>query len=247
MTVYKNPKIHWAHGKIQGRTALVSCDSQYFKDHFPAYLYSANQVGINVHVHVINPTPEARGFLGKIRDAKLNINLTASYEEDGPRERVYYACNRFIVASILLNQTFVEELFITDVDALWMKTPESPQENIGLFTREPLPGTVGWEAEGTRIAAGIVFVRNTQDARTYLNFVSEYIMYEKTPAWFLDQVALNTSKRYIKEYHTFDSSFMDWEFREGTVMWTGKGERKHTNPIYIAKKKEYHDQFVKDL
>jgi hypothetical protein len=34
---------------------------------------------------------------------------------------------------------------------------------------------------------------------------------------------------------------MDWEFREGTNIWTGKGPRKYDNPVYVGKK----DQFTK--
>jgi hypothetical protein len=29
---------------------------------------------------------------------------------------------------------------------------------------------------------------------------------------------------------------MDWEFVEGTTIWTGKGPRKYDNPTYLAKK-----------
>lgn len=237
--MYKNPTIHWYHGRIQDRVALISCDSEYFLTHAPAYIQSARNISMRVHLHLINPNIAAKSLLDKFRADDISI----SYEEDSPGDRVYYACNRFIVASILLSQTLVEEMFITDIDALWMKNPISPVESVGLFTRDPLPGTIGWEAEGTKVAAGIVYVRNSQEARVYLDRVAEYIMYEKTPAWFLDQIALHASLRYLKEYHRFDSNFMDWEFREGTVMWTGKGDRKHTNQTYLAMKKKYAEMF----
>ena len=37
----------------------------------------------------------------------------------------------------------------------------------------------------------------------------------------------------------FDNDFMDWEFREGTTVWTGKGSRKFDNPTYVNAKKEF--------
>ena len=35
----------------------------------------------------------------------------------------------------------------------------------------------------------------------------------------------------------FDGNFMDWNFLDGTVIWTGKGNRKYDNPRYVAMKK----------
>ena len=32
---------------------------------------------------------------------------------------------------------------------------------------------------------------------------------------------------------------MDWEFKDGTTIWTGKGPRKYDNPVYVMKKKEF--------
>jgi len=32
---------------------------------------------------------------------------------------------------------------------------------------------------------------------------------------------------------------MDWEFVEGTTIWTGKGPRKYDNPTYVGKKNEF--------
>ena len=40
-------------------------------------------------------------------------------------------------------------------------------------------------------------------------------------------------------YHYLDSKFMDWEFVEGSTIWTGKGPRKYDNPTYVAKKAEF--------
>ena len=39
----------------------------------------------------------------------------------------------------------------------------------------------------------------------------------------------------------FGPEFMDWEFIEGTTIWTGKGPRKYDNPVYVGKKEEFAD------
>ena len=37
----------------------------------------------------------------------------------------------------------------------------------------------------------------------------------------------------------FDSEFMDWEFKDGTTIWTGKGDRKFNNVRYVEMKKKF--------
>ena len=112
-------------------------------------------------------------------------------------------------------------------------------DQIGLFLREPLSGTQGWENEGTRVAAGAVFI--SQEAKPFLNKVEARI--KKGPlAWFLDQVAINeVYQEHMGDYRFmhFDSKFMDWNFVEGSTIWTGKGPRKFENKKYLAMKDHY--------
>ena len=62
-------------------------------------------------------------------------------------------------------------------------------------------------------------------------------------AWFADQIALSETFSQVDQLHTtrFSSRFMDWEFEDGTAIWTGKGPRKYENPRYVAKKQSYPD------
>jgi hypothetical protein len=120
-----------------------------------------------------------------------------------------------------------------------MKKIEEPSAQVGLFLREPLPGTQGWENQGTRVAAGAVYY--SREAVDFAEQVSTRI--RKGPIlWFLDQVAI--SEIYQQnlsnyQYEYFDDKFMDWEFVEGTTIWTGKGPRKYDNQTYVAKKNEF--------
>jgi hypothetical protein len=42
----------------------------------------------------------------------------------------------------------------------------------------------------------------------------------------------------------FGSNDMDWEFIDGTNIWTGKGPRKYTNETYCNKQSYYMDMFL---
>jgi hypothetical protein len=126
-----------------------------------------------------------------------------------------------------------------------MRPWKYPTESIGLFVRTPLEGTVGWEREGTRIAAGIVYIQNTEETRNYMEKVSEFILYDKQPQWFLDQIALNTCRKYLTSpIYVFDNRTMDWEFTPESTMWTGKGDRKYSNNTYLRKKMDFRERIM---
>ena len=59
--------------------------------------------------------------------------------------------------------------------------------------------------------------------------------------WFIDQIALAEVFERVadKDVTKFDGRFMDWEFVEGTVIWTGKGPRKYENKTYIKAKNDF--------
>ena len=43
-------------------------------------------------------------------------------------------------------------------------------------------------------------------------------------------------KERVEEFNEY---FMDWNFRDGSVIWTGKGDRKFNNIKYVKAKKEF--------
>jgi hypothetical protein len=156
-------------------------------------------------------------------------------------KRTYYACNRFIVASSIITQP----MLITDIDCLIMKHINPLETDLGIFLREPLPGVNDWEREGSRVAAGAVFVKET--AKEFLEGAAQIIL-DNEWRWFLDQNALSVSYQHFRNKYTctaFGTDFMDWEFIDGTTIWTGKGDRKYSNPKYLGMKKHYYDAFPK--
>ena len=228
-----------------GDVLFASCDSKYFLDHGPAFMMSAIKYKQNLHLHVVNPSKEAHD----LRDKAVKFeNLTFTGEETDLKNidaRTYYACNRFIVAPYVLQ--YCNRVLILDVDnylmneAVW---PDSKHE-VGLFLRDPLPGTVGWEQESTHVAAGIVYL----DMRRALSFsidVSDKIRSADKFIWFLDQNALWKTYNNWKDklnFYKFERHVMDWEFKYGTMLWTGKGPRKYDNKLYVEQKDKYTKDF----
>ena len=240
-------------------TILASCDVRYFRLFAPAFVTSAALAKNNVHINVIIDNSPGSDQSVDTDDLKLVFEQLNSGENtltfsekkvtffEGTAEfvRTYYACNRFLIAPSLLRAG--QRLFITDIDCMFMKHVDEPDADVGLFLRDSLPGTFGWEAEGTKTAAGAVYYNNTMIGREFAECVSQAIGLGRWK-WFSDQVALSQAFEIYKQdirFHCFDPQFMDWEFKEGTTIWTGKGPRKFDNPTYTAMQQKF-DQIYKD-
>ncbi len=228
---------------------FTSCDSKYLQDHARAYISSCAKAENNVHLHVINADADDWTYMQTLK-MRYNIlfphgEMTISSEDTDlltiseEEKRTYYACNRFIIASSMITAP----MLITDIDCLIMTHLDPLDTDLGLFLREPLPGVNDWEREGSRVAAGAVFIK--ENAKEFLESVAQIILNNKL-RWFLDQTALNISYQHFKTKYSctaFGTDFMDWEYLEGTTIWTGKGDRKYSNPKYLGMKKNYYDAF----
>jgi len=228
----------------KGDVLFASCDSVYFHDHAIPLIASANVAGNDIHVHVVNPVEHVFTEIHKVAHQTDNINVTFSYENTDLSlvdSRTYYASNRFMVAEQILQHA--DRLMIIDTDCLIMDTIEFPEgKTLGLFTRDSLPGTQGWEQRGTKVAAGIVLL--TQETIPYIQGVAARVK-EYGLRWFVDQVALY--EQYLHDgfdksdkFIDFSDMDMDWNFVAGSKIWTGKGERKYKNMTYVDKKREFH-------
>jgi len=220
---------------------FAACDSKYFLEHGQAFVYSASDNHFCCHIHIINPSEEALALAGII-SATCKTRTTYTFEDvdtsqwSPDQERTFYSCSRFLVLPHILE--YATEVMVLDIDCMIMEPFKFPTTACGYFPREPLPGTVGWEAEGTRVAAGAVYMKNT--AHSVAVAVAKTIANGELK-WFADQVALSQVFKSVTPEHIteFDGQFMDWEFIEGTSIWTGKGPRKFNNPKYVTKKQSY--------
>lgn len=233
---------------------FASCDSGYLHAHAPALVASAASVDNSIHLHVIDPRDGDMEFLDHLSSRYHNIagwpqsDFTYStapmwIQYPAIRDdtiRTLYATDRFLsVMTQMIARP--DQYLIVDTDCLIMKhiSESDLHGDVGLFLRDPLPGTSGWEAQGTRCAAGAVYYSSR--AMDFAMNVANRIRKGQI-AWFLDQVALSETYENMKDrynYQYFDANFMDWEFKEGTTIWTGKGPRKYDNPTYVAKKNHF--------
>lgn len=217
---------------------FAACDKSYFQDHASSFIYSADAVGKDVHIHVINPDEDTFS-LACVLNATTRVRTTFSFEDtklpDHPEmRRTYYACLRFFVLPMIVNSA--KKVLVLDIDCMVMRPFDFPAKPVGYFPRTPLPGTTGWEQQGTRAAAGAVYVSSLEVAREISGELQGMVL-----RWFVDQVALSNVFERIPEEHVekFDSQFMDWEFKDGTTIWTGKGPRKYENPKYLKAKRNF--------
>lgn len=231
----------------------ASCDPVYLREHAPALMASAAEANNNLHIHIINGDSPEIEFMDSLRqvwekmtEAHLSYTWATQFAPsyNSQEQRTIFACDRFVTVADILQMNGQNSYLIIDVDCLVMKHIEEPFESIGLFLRAPLPGSVGWENEGSKVAAGAVYYHPS--ASIFAKQVAERI--KKGPyAWFLDQIALNETYETNRHKYTFEKftpEFLDWEFKEGTTIWTGKGPRKHDNPTYVSKKKEFNRKMV---
>lgn len=217
------------------KTLFTCCDGKYFNNHGIKLL---NSVLVNsnthMHMHVVNPDYHDQN---KIDDINLSWDqLTLTSHISNRTDRAYYASARFMIAPDFLLKEY-EALFLIDTDCLLLKEFPFPENcDYGLFLRDPLPGTVGIEWEGTHCAAGAVYV--AQSGYRFIRAVASQLIQLKDLPWFIDQVILYRTHLMYEDslkFKQLDSSLIDWEFKGDSVIWTGKGPRKFNNPTYVNK------------
>lgn len=229
--------------KPTGSIIFAACDSKYFIDHAVPFITSSSQAGFNTHVHVINPNEDVHKMAISINKVTENT-VTYSFEErdvsplESEQERAYYACLRFMTLPTLLETA--DNVLTLDIDCMVMNNFEFPKTPLAYF---PRPNET---SEEMKVAAGAVFITN--DAMNVAVGIAETI--GNLPLkWFVDQIALSHIFNQIPAEHVteFDSGFMDWEFVDGTSIWTGKGPRKYDNKTYLAKKNEFTAEYNRKL
>lgn len=224
---------------------FASCDSEYYLSHAQALINSCAKFDKHLIIEVINPTEE----VCKAALCSFHLNVShryVSYNMAGmtPEQcRILYSIHRFLTLPILLQEGF--NVLVVDIDCYIVNDFNFPiSKKLGLFLRDSLPGTVGWEREGTKVAAGMVYVNS--DYVAFANLVVEKIKSQRVNGhgmrWFVDQWALHQAYLDMNvsaaDFMPFDQSFMDWTFKPDSIFWTGKGDRKYTNKTYVSKKQE---------
>ena len=218
---------------------FASCDQVYFKKHGIPLIYSADEHQTDLHIHVVNPS-DYSFTIANIMKQETAIDLTISFEDANVNfdPRIFYSINRFLVAKDMLKN--LKSMMIIDTDCLIMKRIKGDMfgGDYGLFLRDPIPNANEWETLGTHVAAGAVYIKQGCE---FIQDVGFDLYSAKEKQWFMDQVALwQVHQEYEKkkdvEFFPIESTFIDWEFKKKTHIWTGKGPRKDNDPKYVEEK-----------
>jgi hypothetical protein len=236
---------------------VTSCDGKYLQTYGPAFVASARDTRNPVHLHIVNPSPEDMALLARMSrfydDCTSSIEQTDLYHLTPEQRNAYYASARYHVVADILTRHPKARTFVMDIDSVFRRHFEyHPHHHpIGLYFRDPVAHGARSELEmkGMRVLAvcwiwGDEARPASPGGTAYACAVSDYLK-THTPRWFIDQEALAEcyDKCSVPATDLSESTIIDWEMRPYTVIWTAKGNRKHTNAQFKSAMKHAAEQF----
>lgn len=246
---------------------FAACDIDYFMSHGFAFIKSSVENRMMVHV-VISPKFD-EDFNGQVLRLNrfLNIKFYPNFTEEEKKyiiepkfldyfyevkfdtQKTYFSALRFLECGKIIGQNLVP-LLILDIDSIINEEIHINDDiDFGLYLRENnITGNNSYEIEGMKVAAGAVYL--TPNAKPFIDDVMQYL-FNNSLIWFCDQHALYSAYKKNKTKLKFEDlakeNLLDWEFKSGSAVWTGKGQRKFNNKTYIERKKEYDDRLSEEL
>ncbi len=252
------------HGKLDAKDFFIyaACDQDYF-DQFAKSLINSIKANStdNIHLHIFNPRTDQLDFCKEksvsvsyeyvdesifkhaadkwssdklspeqIDQRRRTESAMTKGKDKSLQERMlktYYACARFIRLSQLVE---TQSFLAIDVDAIVRKTLQ-PLSGSDLFLHR-VPG-----AKARFLAGGIYGSANSyrflhQYSDSILDFLSADYLY-----WGLDQDILEV---IVPNYSwaQLPYSYIDWEMKSDSHVWTAKGTRKDL-AVFINEQKKY--------
>ena len=122
MIFFKN--IKYLEYPTSFESVLFACDDLYFKKFVIYNIFSCDQVGHDVHCHLINPSEESLNLIKNIKK-KLKIKCSYSIESFDSSNlnfyalKSYYYCSRYYVAIDIFKNYNVSKLHIVDADMIF--------------------------------------------------------------------------------------------------------------------------------
>lgn len=219
---------------------FTSCDSRYLD--FAVSLVRSTDLfspGFVVALHIVNPTRDdlerARGLAETLVDTRLAISverIDLSTLSSGQR-RAYFASARFLRLAEILHDTTCPILSL-DADSLVVAPIDldftDKQTAEICLVRRDLHGAV---AEHLAVANGSIWMRPTPGAQAVLDAAARDLAerFEAGSAdWYVDQIVVGRQVvAFEKTVGIFNlkTRYADWQFGDASVVWSGKGQRKH--------------------
>jgi hypothetical protein len=244
----------------------AACDQKYFDEFGQEFVRSIQKnTDMGIHIHVFNPTDQQIEFCNNSTGVSLTYEYVpaelfhcsadqwATVPDSEPSksqydrtlnamgkgrdanilermQKTYYACARFIRLAELFQTT---PALCIDVDAVVRKfIPALGPEHDFYIHR-----ITGRKA---RFLAGGLYLNPTDSTRRFLqeyasqlnSYISQDYIY-----WGLDQDLLDP---IVPKYNhgQLPNSYIDWDMRDSSFIWTAKGTRKELE-TFVNEKKKY--------
>ena len=237
-------------------------DRKYYRSFGDVWAWSIYKNGMHAHLHVINPRYQDIKRLKLLVQATEGfVNFTTGDENyQLPKDRSYFASFRFLLVQEFSN--FYKKILITDIDSLIRKKIDFPNADFGFYHRKSLDTSEKWYKDGSKVAAGLVFINNDaqENASLFLETFKKNLFrfhQEGNWRWMVDQRSLFETYTELKtkyshlKFDVFSETDLSWDFNEQSHIWTGKGDRKFKNKKYLKEfrknKKEYQKKLRKIL
>ena len=225
------------------RQVFTSGDGKYF-DRYGEHLLrsiNTNSPATKVVLEVINPNPDFEEKIKRLRKELLAIDIItiSSRAHFGPNrdsaKPTFYATRRLITLYEYLKTSPLHTLFI-DIDCIVRKDlfpmfEYYKDSDMAIYTR-----LISRELGKKVLAGTIVFNAGNPIVMEFLHKLSSRLK-DGQLSWFNDQVQIfHTMFEFKDKMKIADlkKDYIDFDFAEGSTIWTGKGERKDFNEKYTS-------------
>ncbi|QIK78082.1 tetratricopeptide repeat protein [Sphingomonas piscis] len=230
----------------EDHVVFFAADSGYFFQHGLVLIASlaTKSPGAKCHVHLINPDEAVAPAIDLLRSIYPGLEISLSFEHRDftglsvDYVRTYYASVRFVRLAEVFARSPASYLSL-DADCIVrgnVAAVASDSDNADVTVRMRFD-----ERPHAGVAAGALTLRPTEGARRFIDRSAELIrstLETGEAVWFLDQVVLNHAVRELGgdevQLAQMDMSYIDWFFRQDSLVWTGKGPRKFQHERYTS-------------
>lgn len=217
-----------------------ACDSSYLG--YAVSLIRSLDVfspGFQFLLHIVNPSEVDMERLKQLSLTLTATQLSVSVEYSDlscltqDQQRTYYACVRFIRLSELLSELNMPILCL-DADSLIVNPIDfnfsNKEQAQFCILRRDLHTQV---SDNRSVANGSIWLTPTAGVQNLIKNVAQDInnaFAEGVAAWYLDQIVMGRqikSPQITVSVFNITTKYADWDFRDTSIVWAGKGTRKH--------------------
>lgn len=210
------------------------------------------KIEYNIYIYLVdvydqNEIDKIKNMSKNIIIRKLDVNLDNSKRDKSKKTKLesYSANIRIHIINELLEEG-IDNILYLDVDSIVREDISELIQNIknydlGLFTIV--------ERKEIQIKSGIILVRNTINSKIFFKKTESYLNKFGLYSWGSDQASLkkiyhevikNTyAEKEKPKILKIDTKYLDWNFLDSSIIWTGKGPRKYKDNKYLNDKKIY--------